>query len=111
MLCVATLGPFIIGGVFRPHGSITLAAGNYVLIFNWDQIHVYRHPIGKNTAPFAEVFYGIVGILAAILPSIWLYLRITSHPAPGFCAGCGYDLRATRDRCPECGMAPKPMDR
>ena len=52
-------------------------------------------------------FWFIAGCLA-VLPSGWLMMRRANRRyPPGSCLSCGYDLRATPDRCPECGTVPE----
>ena len=45
--------------------------------------------------------------LAAVLPAAWVRRRLVPwrRARAGLCAVCGYDLRASPGRCPECGEA------
>jgi hypothetical protein len=53
--------------------------------------------------PFWEL-----ALLAALLPAVWIARRWRQRrPPPGHCRVCGYDLRATPERCPECGAIPQ----
>ena len=63
-------------------------------------------------APLRNVWFCIVYpviALAFIGLDLWAIYRMTPERRrieAGFCAKCGYDLRATPERCPECGEVP-----
>jgi hypothetical protein len=66
-----------------------------------------------RSTPENDVFltfpHWFLALLFAILPAIHLraILRTRRRNRIGLCQNCGYDLRATPDRCPECGLRPQ----
>jgi hypothetical protein len=59
----------------------------------------------RTEVRFVALPHWIVAAATAALPLAFFtvaYRRRRRH-GPGRCSRCGYDLRATPDRCPECG--------
>ena len=57
-----------------------------------------------------EIPVWFLSLLSCAAPAVWFYRRRYRFFAPGCCMKCGYDLRATPWRCPECGAVPKSVN-
>jgi hypothetical protein len=64
----------------------------------------------RDTLYFLIVSPLILALLAGVPPALWLArsARGRRRTRRGLCPRCGYDLRATPGRCPECGTAGSP---
>jgi hypothetical protein len=62
-------------------------------------------PLGHYRGLECHVGYTVA--LTGLLPLTWTVaaLRRRRRNVAGLCPACGYDLRATPERCPECGAA------
>lgn len=70
---------------------------------SWTGVQAAYISQGGFTASEVRIPYWML-LTAGFVALIWMRRRLRL-PAPGCCPGCGYDLRATPQRCPECGRA------
>jgi hypothetical protein len=64
-------------------------------------------PLPKNSIDEIFLYLGAAVVMSSIAVITWLILRRRQRLNHGYCSQCGYDLRATPDRCPECGTVPE----
>jgi hypothetical protein len=83
---------------FAPYGARGAAGVWWVTIP--DRRHYQWHGL-------FHVPHWTLALLTSIVPTTWLVRRWRRRQrlTAGRCLTCGYDLRATPDRCPECGAA------
>jgi hypothetical protein len=91
---------------------VTTVAGEAVgyNVFGFGRFHA-RFPLAGSTTDIYVIPWWHVVLLTAVPPAVLLRRvarrRIKDRRAArGLCPTCGYDLRATTDRCPECGLTP-----
>jgi hypothetical protein len=89
----------------------TVVQGPSFLGFRWSRISYTQGATVMNNFSVG-VPHAILAALAAVLPAAqlirWRRDRTRGHRRA--CRQCGYDLRATPDRCPECGAAGPDAD-
>jgi hypothetical protein len=68
----------------------------------FDAYHRASPPQGPDFRQYVVPHY-FLALVALVLPVRWWTSRRAS--SPGLCPACGYDLRASPERCPECGTA------
>jgi hypothetical protein len=77
--------------------------GRWGFCFDYDSTPMLDWRVGRSqwTSASVPLWLFVLPVFAQVL--LILRRRLRPTPAEPHCLECGYDLRATPDRCPECG--------
>jgi hypothetical protein len=91
-------------GSFPSRGVLGFEARSFAGVPMYNLAHLPPLPCAVYRIP-----YWFPVVVTALPIGAWLAMkcrkRLRRHRR-GLCASCGYDLRATPERCPECGAVP-----
>jgi hypothetical protein len=79
----------------------------------WFSYNIRQDPWDRLTWAVGILLPAPLAVVAAgILPAVAIYRRYwRASRKKGCCENCGYDMRASPDRCPECGTIPSISNR
>jgi hypothetical protein len=108
LILVSVCLVFVTGGLFTER---TLISGRYMIGFSGGSFIVDRSVRdydldGPSIFDLPLLPTACVLLITALFIAALRDRLINSRRRAGFCASCGYDLRATPSRCPECGAEP-----
>jgi hypothetical protein len=71
--------------------------------FRWAGAGYHSREYLSQTSHIVALPFWMICLVLSVIPTIGGVKAVRRRRQPGKCRVCGYDLRATPDRCPECG--------